>query len=380
MASELRVDQLKYTAAGQATTPNISLNNDGSCTFGGNIDIGNNDLLVNGQPFSTLPEQIPEGQEGTTIGAVLKSDGVNAYWEIVVNFEDGFAITRGYPAAGYRSSSSWRSVNRVQHSTFTVSNLGDLLTYSDAYTAGAQDAQMRAYVYCTGNNWNTNSSNVSTFSMVTETNAGTFTNTPTPRNRTSVMKRDFRYAYICGDNGDSPNRHDLVNGSMSSVGGSGGSGGNNPACGYGETKGMYKQGGNAYLYDFATQSWSGWGSAPGTDGTNKTVSSRRNFSYWNTGGGYQTNAAMQRRDSTTGSNIQSVGKPGTTGEETFHTGMDYGFMNGMYNGAQNNQGGSFNYSTHSFQFNSSLNAQGTSGRASAAAIEYGTLATGYTGV
>ena len=132
MASELRVDQLKYTAAGQATTPNISLNNDGSCTFGGNIDIGNNDLLVNGQPFSTLPEQIPEGQEGTTIGAVLKSDGVNAYWEIVVNFEDGFAITRGYPAAGYRSSSSWRSVNRVQHSTFTVSNLGDLLTYSDA--------------------------------------------------------------------------------------------------------------------------------------------------------------------------------------------------------------------------------------------------------
>ena len=84
MASELRVDQLKYTAAGQSTTPNISLNTDGSCTFGGDIDIGNNDLLVNGQPFSTLPEQIATG-EGATVGAVLKSDGTNAYWEIIVN-------------------------------------------------------------------------------------------------------------------------------------------------------------------------------------------------------------------------------------------------------------------------------------------------------
>ena len=166
MASELRVDQLKYTGAGSTTTPNVTLNTDGSVTFGGDIDIGNNDLLVNGSPFSTLPEQIPVGQDGTTAGAVLKSDGTNAYWEIIVNFEDGFSITRGYPAAGYQSSSSWKNVNRLQHSTFTITNLGDLLTYSDAYTAGAQNTNMRGYVFCTGDNWNTNSSNVSTFSRL----------------------------------------------------------------------------------------------------------------------------------------------------------------------------------------------------------------------
>lgn len=379
MASELRVDQLKYTAAGQSTTPNISLNTDGSCTFGGDIDIGNNDLLVNGQPFSTLPEQVATG-EGATVGAVLKSDGTNAYWEIIVNFEDGFAITRGYPAAGYQSSSSWKNVNRLQHSTFTMSNLGDLLTYSDAYTAGAQNAQMRAYVYCTGDNWNTNSTNVSTFSMVTETNAGTATSMSTGRNRTSIMKRDFKYAYVCGDNGDSPDRFDLTTDTVTTIPGSGGSGGNNPACGYGENNGMYKQGGNGYLFDFATQAWSGWGSAPGTDGTNKTVSTRKGFSYWNEAGGYRTNTAMTRRTISSGSNLASVGKPATTGEETFHTGMDYGFMNGMYDGAQNNTGGSFNYSTHSFTLSSSLNSTGPGGRASGAAIEYGTLATGYTGV
>jgi hypothetical protein len=89
---------------------------------------------------------------------------------------------------------------------------------------------------------------------------------------------------------------------------------------------------------------------------------------------------MTRRDTSSGSNLASVGKPGTTGEETFHTGMDYGFMNGMYNGAQNNTGGSINYSTHSFSFSSSLNRSGPGGTASGAAMEYGTLANGYSGV
>lgn len=380
MASELRVDQLKYTAAGSSTTPNISLNTDGSVTFGGDIDIGNNDLLVNGQPFSTLPPQIPAGQEGATVGAVLKSDGTNAYWEIVVNFEDGFAITRGYPAAGYQGGNSWRNVNRCTHATFSMSNLGDIISTSDAYTAGAQNTSMRAYIFCTPGSWNGTGNQVSTFSMVTETNAGTATNMSTSRNRTSVMKRDFRYAYVCGNNNNNPDRYDLTNDTVTTVGGGGSTGGDNPACGYGEDNGMYKQGGSGYLFSWATQSWSGWGGAPGTDGTNKTVSTRRGFSYWNEAGGYQTNAAMTRRDTATGTNLQSVGKPGTTGEETFHTGMDYGFMNGMYNGAQNNTGGSFNYSTHSFSFNGSLNSQGPGGRASGAAMEYGTLATGYTGI
>jgi hypothetical protein len=381
MASELRVDQLKYTAAGSSTNPNISLNTDGSCTFGGNIDIGNNSLLVNGQPFSTLPPQFPESAgENSTVGAVLKSDGTNAYWELSVNFADGFQITRGYPAAGYRNSSAWRNINRCTHSTFSNSNIGDRLDQSDAYTAGAQNSAMRAYVFCTANGWNNTGNYVSTFSMVTESNTGSGQTMSTSRNRTSVMKRDFKYAYVCGNNNNNPDRYDLTNDSVTTVGGSGSTGGDNPACGYGETKGWYKQGGSAYSFDWATQSWSGWGSAPGTDGTNKTWNSRLGYSYWNTAGGYRTNAALSRRDDVTGSNLGSVGKPGTTGEETFHTGMSHGFMNGMYDGGQNNTGGQCNFTTHSFGWNGSLNSQGTPGRASGAAIEYGSLATGYTGI
>ena len=151
MASEIRVDRIKSTAGGAII--NATINNDGSITFGGNVDIGGQ-LLQNGQPFAALPEQIASG-EGSTVGATLKSDGTNAYWEIIVDFAEGFAITRGYPAAGYQSGNAWRNVNRCQHSTFSISNLGDLIDQSDAYTAGAQNTAMKAFIYCTGNNWNT---------------------------------------------------------------------------------------------------------------------------------------------------------------------------------------------------------------------------------
>jgi hypothetical protein len=55
-------------------------------------------------------------------------------------------------------------------------------------------------------------------------------------------------------------------------------------------------------------------------------------------------------------------------------------MVGMYNGAQNNQGGIIDYTTHVFSFNSSVNASGHGGRASAAGTEFGTVESGYTGV
>lgn len=373
MASELRVDQITYSGG---VSPNMVLNSNGSVTFQSDIDITGN-LLQNGQPFESLPDQIPAGQQGSTVGATLKSDGTNAYWEIIVPYESGFAITRGYPAAGYRGGSAWRNVNRCTHATNSMANLGDLLDQSDAYTAGAQNTNMRAYVYCNANNWNANGTYVSTFNMTTESNTGAGTTMTTSRNRTSVMKREFRYAYVCGNGNASPDRYDLTTDTILLVGGAN-TGGDNPACGYGEENGMYDQGGNHYLFPWATESWNSW-SGTGTDGTNKTLSSRKGFSYWNEAGGYQTNAAMTRRDTKTGSNLASVGKPGTTGEETFHTGDNFGYMNGMYNGAQNNTGGIFNYSTHSFTFQSSLDSLGTSGRASAAAIEYGTLASGYTG-
>lgn len=374
MASELRVDQIKYGSSG-SSTPNISLNTDNSTTFNGDIDVIGT-IKQNGVEFSTLPPQIASG-EGSTVGATLKSDGTNAYWELIIPFETAFTITRGYIAAGYQNSTSWRNVNRFVHSTSTVSNLGDLLTFSDAYTTGSQNLAMKAYVFGTGDGWNATSANVSTFSMVTETNTGLTGSLAAARNFSTSMRREFRHTYIQGAGSAQLDKfnHATETSGLSTANPEGNI--NNPCAGYDENNGVMDKG-QTYLFPWATESFI---SAPGcgSDGTNKTISSRKGFSYWNEAGGYQTGAAMTRRTTATMTTLQSVNKPGVTGEETFHTGMTEGYMNGMYNGAQNNQGGRMNYTTHSFTFDNAINSVGVGGRASAAGIEFGTVATGYTG-
>ena len=60
-------------------------------------------------------------------GAVLSSDGTNAFWSQIGT--NGWAIARiwthGYVGGGYKSGAPWRNVNRTVHSTDTSTNLGD---------------------------------------------------------------------------------------------------------------------------------------------------------------------------------------------------------------------------------------------------------------
>ena len=82
-------------------------------------------------------------------------------------------------------------------------------------------------------------------------------------------------------------------------------------------------------HNFCTETFYAWTDSPGTDGSNKTLSSRNGFAYWNTGGGYRTSADWHVRDSYNGGRRASVSKNGiTTGEENMHTGNEYGFITG----------------------------------------------------
>ena len=134
-------------------------------------------------------------------------------------------------------------------------------------------------------------------------------------------------------------------------------------------------------FNFSTETFYAWTDSPGTDGSNKTLSSRNGFAYWNTSGGYRTSADWHVRDSYNGGRRASVSKNGiTTGEENMHTGNEYGFITGQYDGSQNNNGYLFTYASHSFQRDTRMDSLGVSGRASAAVIEFGTLQYGYTGM
>ena len=389
MASRIKVDEVTNLAqSGSVSFPA------GGATFSGAISVTGNinftgELLQNGSPFVTLPVQ-----NADNIGAVLRSGGTTetAYWDTSgegsqiggsqAKYKAGFNITRGFSCCGYRGAQSWRNVNRLVHATYTQTNLGDLSAQSGAYIDGKPSTNMTAYIFATGNSWDSTTSYVSKINMNTESNLGAATSMSSSRNRCSAMGRDFVYAYVHGGGSNSSNtvRYNLSteasNNSTSNPSGSQ----NNPACGQGATVGWIRQGG-AYAYNFSTESYTNWTDSPGTDGSNKTLSSRNGFSYWNTCGGYRTSCDWHLRDSYNGGRMASVSKQGiTTGEESMHTGNEYGFICGQYDGNQNNNGYLFTYASHTFQRDSRMDRSGISGSASAAGVEFGTLMYGYTGM
>ena len=389
MASRIKVDEVTNLAeSGSVSFPTGGASFSGNVGVTGNIDFSGQ-LLQNGTPFVTLPTQTADN-----LGAVLRSGGTSgtAYWDesgegsqmggSQAKYKAGFNITRGFSCCGYRGAQSWRNVNRLDHATYTQTNLGDLANQSGAYIDGKPSSTMIGYIFATGNSWDATTSAVSKINMNTDSNAGGASSMSSSRNRCSAMGRDFVYAYIHGGGSNSSNtvRYNLSteasNNSTSHPNGSQ----NNPACGQGATVGWIRQGG-ARAYNFSTETYYNWTDSPGTDGSNKTLSSRNGFSYWNTCGGYRTSCDWHLRDSYTGGRMASVSKNGiTTGEESMHTGNEYGFICGQYDGSQNNNGYLFTYASHTFQRDSRMDRSGISGSASAAGIEFGTLMYGYLGM
>ena len=85
MASTLKADNISTLSGTGAVNINQSLGIQGNIDFTGN-------LLQNGQPFVTLPEQSIE-----TMGAMLASDGITAYWAHPNTFENNAGSTNMPP-------------------------------------------------------------------------------------------------------------------------------------------------------------------------------------------------------------------------------------------------------------------------------------------
>ena len=89
---------------------------------------------------SSLPDQSTNRYSATyTVGALLRSDGTNAYWSFDGENDTGWSTARiwthGYVGGGYQNGSPWNNVNRTVHATDTSTNLGDILDRSGAYMA-----------------------------------------------------------------------------------------------------------------------------------------------------------------------------------------------------------------------------------------------------
>jgi len=388
MASRIKVDEVTNLAqSGAVAFPTGGANFSGNVAVTGNIDFSG-DLLQNGSPFVTLPTQ-----DASNLGSVLRSGGTsgNAYWDTEggtgtmagadqARYKAGFNITKGFSCCGYRGGTSYKNVNVLTHATFSQSNLGDLTNWSGAYIDGKPGLTFTGFIFATGDGWNVTTNQVSKINMNTSSNAGAATSMAGTKHRATAMAKDFNFAYVHGGGNSSQMVKYNLNTEANSFSTTHPDGTqNNPASSQSATNGLIATG-SKRVFDFATESFTSWTDGPGTDGTNKTLSSRDGFSYWNTAGGYRTSSDWHLRNSYNGGRLASVSKNGlTTGEESMHTGNDYGFICGQYDGNQNNNGYLFTYASHSFTRDSRMDRSGPPGTASAAGIEFGTLMYGYTG-
>ena len=388
MASRIKVDEVTNLAqSGNVAFPTGGASFSGNVNVTGNIDFTGN-LLQNGSPFLTLPTQ-----DASNLGAVLRSGGTSevAYWDTEsgtgtamgadqARYKAGFNITKGYSCCGYRGGTSYKNVNVLTHSTFSQVNLGDLTNWSGAYIDGKPSLNFTGYVFATGDGWNVTTNQVSKINMNTNSNSGAAASMAGTKHRATAMAKDFNFAYVHGGGNSSQMVKYNLNTEANAFTTSHPDGTqNNPASGQAATVGHIATG-SKRSFNFTTESFAAWPDGPGTDGTNKTLSSRDGFSYWNTAGGYRTSSDWHLRNSYNGGRLASVSKNGlTTGEESMHTGNDYGFICVQYDGSQNNNGYLFTYASHSFTRDSRMDRSGPPGTASAAGIEFGTLMYGYTG-
>ena len=212
MASTLKTDNLSTLSGTGEINVLQSLGVNGSIDFTGN-------LLQNGQPFVTLPEQSIE-----TMGAMLASDGVTAYWAHPNTFENNLGstnmpptdadtgginlqnptvpnsgrlpfdgtgnwydyqgnsysinigsefkyrsiFTHGFLMGGYRGANPWRTVNQTFHATDVTICRGDQLDRAATYVDG-NFGDYNGYVYGGNNGWGGNSAHTSSINLHTGT-------------------------------------------------------------------------------------------------------------------------------------------------------------------------------------------------------------------
>jgi hypothetical protein len=286
-----------------------------------------------------------------SVGAILRSNGTEAFWSFDGENDTGWATARiwthGYVGGGYRNSSPWSNINRTVHSTDTTTNLGDKLDRSGAYMSGSW-SDIKHWFHSMENTYRGSSNYTSGFNMATESGIAHLSQWDMTVSRASMgSMQDHVFA---GGNsfitGGGQGRTDVFNLKTETMRTSGfpndyPDGGDDPTIGgHGRLKGWHKRAGTRKGLEWKTESWISWEHGPGGDGWKKCLPSMLGHLYCGTGNNAQNGNA--KIDDVTGVNVRSIDF-GPMGEENFQMGMRKGYCLGNYNGSQNNQTFKVNY-------------------------------------
>lgn len=263
-------------------------------------------------------------------------------------------ITTGFVMGGYKDSSPWRNVNTMVHATDVMTNNGDVLPNSQAYTSGVCSLT-NGFLWSTDSTFAGASTASSKFNMTTYAGAVG----PTARHAKNDMGTVFKEHEMAWLFGGGQSNADVFNISSETFYGSdqginslsGDSAQSGVASHSGETKGyIWQATDDARTINFATGTSVSIGTPsnkPGHHSQQKGISSKLGKGYGGNEGGYNGGYNLRVWNYSTES-YSTVSKPvGNCGEENFDMGQAHQYMMGNYDGAQNNRGWRFSYSTDS---------------------------------
>ena len=330
---------------------------------------------------ATLPANPVEGQ------VVYNTDNrrMEIYdagvWKDAADIRHGTFLTRqvittGYVMGGYQSSSPWKNVNRMVHATDVMTNLGDLLTYAGTYTSGACNLS-RGFLWSTTGDM-TAGTTTSAINLATETTAGVNSNWNTwqAHDDIATVFKEHQWAYIAGGT-SGMDQFNLTTETMQGLISASSVASVADMTPFGDaistdTHGYMYSSALAVKLTFSTTTaltlngdFLKVRKSPSSDGTvslgawwttgsmcthpqQKGISSKLQKGYIGNEGSYNGGYNLRRISCTTDTSLGTISKPiGNSGEENFDMGQAHQYMMGMYDGAQNNRGWRFSYSTES---------------------------------
>lgn len=259
--------------------------------------------------------------------------------------------TKGYMSGGYKNSSPWRNVNKTIHATEVTTNLGDKLVYNSSYIGGGF-SDYRTYVYPSTGAVQGSGTIVESMSMSTETMSSLDGARYLKTSRTdceALLTPSLTSAYIVGGGSTAVDRHNFTTDIMFNAGTAPTSPlGGGTAGGLGSLFGQFKawiSSGAGSSFTWATETWATGGMSWATDGQPKGLSSKHGYGYGGTGS-YPGSVNLFKFSEATGTNLATIARNKTNGEENFQIGQNAGYMLAAYDGAgQNNDAGRMNYLT-----------------------------------
>lgn len=262
--------------------------------------------------------------------------------------------TKGYMSGGYKSGSPWKNVNKTIHATDITTNLGDKLTYNSSYIGGGF-SDFNTYIYPSTGQVGGSGTTVESMSMTSETMLTLDSARYLKTSRSdceALMTPALTAAYIVGGGTTAVDRHNFVTDVMYSAGTAPAS----PLAGatvgavavfFGEFKAWITQGAGS-SFTWVTETWATGGMSWASDGQPKGWSSKHGHGYGGVGS-YPGSSYLYKFSEATGTNLATVNRDKTNGEENIQIGQNWGYMIGAYDGAgQNNDAARLNYLTDTY--------------------------------